>query len=195
VIINIQSQNAGGARCISTSPANPRRGDEYAIVLHEPRTLALNASSLQSLLPDAIYIAYGLASPRPPAPRPVGFVEPCNPTVSEQPPSRPNWIHEIKHDGFRMIVRREGEQVRLFTRHGFDRTRKYPIILEALKSLKADSPTIGKAQAKLEKLLARTEGMRFVESKAAGRFVVPLSRAAARAVGVERSASRATSRT
>jgi hypothetical protein len=34
----------------------------------------------------------------------------------------PDWIHEIKHDGYRLIVRRDGATVRLFTRRGHDRT-------------------------------------------------------------------------
>ena len=40
--------------------------------------------------------------------RPQGFVEPCLPSPSRQPPAGPGWIHEIKHDGYRLIVRREG---------------------------------------------------------------------------------------
>jgi len=28
-------------------------------------------------------------------------------------PARPDWLHEIKHDGYRLIVQREGERVRL----------------------------------------------------------------------------------
>jgi len=38
----------------------------------------------------------------------VGFVEPCLPSPAEQPPVGPNWIHEIKHDGFRIMARRDG---------------------------------------------------------------------------------------
>jgi ATP-dependent DNA ligase len=38
------------------------------------------------------------------------------PTVSKRVPEGPQWIHEIKHDGYRMIVRRNGDRVRLFTR-------------------------------------------------------------------------------
>ena len=35
-------------------------------------------------------------------------------------PDRPEWIHEIKHDGYRLIMQRDGKRVRLFTRNGFD---------------------------------------------------------------------------
>jgi hypothetical protein len=42
-----------------------------------------------------------------------GFVEPCIPTLAAKPPSGPGWVHEIKHDGYRLIVRRDGKAVRL----------------------------------------------------------------------------------
>jgi bifunctional non-homologous end joining protein LigD len=46
--------------------------------------------------------------------------EPCIPTRGTKVPSGPDWIHEIKHDGYRLIVQREGKRVRLFTRNGHD---------------------------------------------------------------------------
>jgi bifunctional non-homologous end joining protein LigD len=51
-----------------------------------------------------------------------GFVDPCIPSRAPQPPSGPDWVHEVKHDGYRLIVRRDGETVRLFTRRGYDWT-------------------------------------------------------------------------
>ena len=35
------------------------------------------------------------------------FVEPCLPSPADKPPSGSNWIHEIKHDGFRLMARRD----------------------------------------------------------------------------------------
>ena len=55
-----------------------------------------------------------------------GFVEPCIPTRALKPPVGPDWVHEIKHDGYRLIVRRDGATVRLFTRRGYDWTDRYP---------------------------------------------------------------------
>ena len=46
-------------------------------------------------------------------------------------PSSPDWIHEVKHDGFRLLVHRAGDRVRLLTRNGHDWTRRYPWIVEA----------------------------------------------------------------
>jgi ATP-dependent DNA ligase len=40
----------------------------------------------------------------PPSPR-SGFIEPCLPSSAERPPAVPDWIHEIKHDGYRLMAR------------------------------------------------------------------------------------------
>jgi bifunctional non-homologous end joining protein LigD len=52
------------------------------------------------------------------------------------------WIHEIKHDGYRLIARKRGTVVRLFTRHGFDWSERYPRIRAAVAGLKPASVTI-----------------------------------------------------
>jgi ATP-dependent DNA ligase len=41
-----------------------------------------------------------------------GFVEPCLPTQVDKPPSGPEWLHEIKHDGYRLLVRKRDSRVR-----------------------------------------------------------------------------------
>jgi ATP-dependent DNA ligase len=51
-------------------------------------------------------------------------------------------VHEVKHDGYRLMTRRRGDRVRLFTRRGYDWTGRYPRITEALRSLKARSAVI-----------------------------------------------------
>jgi len=56
---------------------------------------------------------------------------PCLPTLGTKVPDGPDWLHEIKHDGYRLIVAREGKRVRLFTRSGHDWTDRYPLIVEA----------------------------------------------------------------
>ena len=52
--------------------------------------------------------------------RPSGFVAPCQPSKVARPPSGPDWVHEIKHDGYRLMVRRDGPRVRCFTKNGHD---------------------------------------------------------------------------
>jgi bifunctional non-homologous end joining protein LigD len=47
-------------------------------------------------------------------------IEPCLPSPADRPPSGPEWLHEIKLDGFRMMVRRDPAGVRLLTRNGYD---------------------------------------------------------------------------
>jgi bifunctional non-homologous end joining protein LigD len=64
------------------------------------------------------------------------------PSLAHKPPSGPDWVHEIKHDGYRLIVRREGAAVRLFTRRGYDWTERYPAIASAAAKLPAKSFTL-----------------------------------------------------
>ena len=49
------------------------------------------------------------------------FIEPCLPSAADKPPSRANWIYEIKHDGFRLMARRDPVGIRRITRRGNDR--------------------------------------------------------------------------
>jgi ATP-dependent DNA ligase len=58
---------------------------------------------------------------------------------AERPPTGPGWIHEIKHDGFRMMVRRDAAGVRLLTRNGLDRSARFPLIFEAAGALQVRS--------------------------------------------------------
>ncbi|WP_461617033.1 ATP-dependent DNA ligase [Bradyrhizobium sp. 23AC] len=55
----------------------------------------------------------------------------CLTTASKQVPNGPDWIHEVKHDGYRMLVIQENERVRLLSRNGTDCTKRYPWIAEA----------------------------------------------------------------
>src|SRR6478609_8769523 len=67
------------------------------------------------------------------------FIEPCLPSPADKPPSGSNWIHEIKHDGFRLMARRDPVGIRLITRKGNDWTTRYPLVLEAVNHLKVRS--------------------------------------------------------
>jgi bifunctional non-homologous end joining protein LigD len=70
---------------------------------------------------------------------PAGFIEPCQPIRGTKPPSGPGWIHEIKHDGFRMMAQRRGVGGRLLTRNGNDWTDRYPSVPGAMYALKVKS--------------------------------------------------------
>ena len=73
---------------------------------------------------------------------PAGFVRPCLPTLVDRPPSGPEWVHEIKYDGYRIIARKEGDRVTIWTRHGTKFTDRLPKIAEAVRRLKADGALI-----------------------------------------------------
>jgi bifunctional non-homologous end joining protein LigD len=70
------------------------------------------------------------------------FVAPCIPTRALKPPAGPEWVHEIKHDGYRLQVRRDGDVVRLFTRKGYDWSDRYPAIAVTAMKLRATSFTL-----------------------------------------------------
>jgi bifunctional non-homologous end joining protein LigD len=70
---------------------------------------------------------------------PSGFVPPCIPTRAVKPPAGPDWVHEVKHDGYRLQVRRQGDTVRLFTRNGYDWSARYPAISVTATLLRARS--------------------------------------------------------
>jgi ATP-dependent DNA ligase len=69
-------------------------------------------------------------------------LEPCLPRPAKEPPAGPGWIHEIKHDGFRILARRDKDRVRLATRNGSDFTARYPKIVTAVESLPVRSCVI-----------------------------------------------------
>jgi bifunctional non-homologous end joining protein LigD len=72
-------------------------------------------------------------------PLPLGFVPPCLPTKAPHPPTGALWLHEIKHDGFRVIARKDGHQVRLYSRLGNSLTDRFSLIVEALVWLRSRS--------------------------------------------------------
>jgi bifunctional non-homologous end joining protein LigD len=67
--------------------------------------------------------------------RTLGFVEPCLPSPAKRPPAGQDWIHEIKHDGFRIMARRDAGGVRLITRNGHDFTSRFPLAAAAVTAL------------------------------------------------------------
>src|SRR4051794_9411884 len=60
-----------------------------------------------------------------------GLIEPCLPTPAARPPNGDEWVHEIKHDGFRIFVRRDGAGTRLISRNGHDFTSRFPLVVLA----------------------------------------------------------------
>jgi bifunctional non-homologous end joining protein LigD len=63
-------------------------------------------------------------------------------TVANQAPDGPEWLHEIKYDGYRLLARIEDGDVRLITRGGLDWTAKFPALADRLGQLPLDSALI-----------------------------------------------------
>jgi bifunctional non-homologous end joining protein LigD len=66
---------------------------------------------------------------------PEGFIEPCQPVLSAIVPSGPDWVHELKHDGWRLLARKDADQVLLWSRTGRNWTDNFPGIVAALTAL------------------------------------------------------------
>jgi ATP-dependent DNA ligase len=54
------------------------------------------------------------------------------PFAAKAPPAGPEWLHEIEHDGFRILVRRDVFGVRLITRNGYDFSKRFPLVVVAI---------------------------------------------------------------
>jgi ATP-dependent DNA ligase len=70
------------------------------------------------------------------------FIPPQVPVLSAEPPEGDGWIHEIKHDGFRTLLRVERGNIRAFTRGGHDWTDKYGRVIQGCRKLKCQSALI-----------------------------------------------------
>ncbi len=68
---------------------------------------------------------------------PPGFIHPCRPIVAKRPPAGPGWVHELKHDGYRLQIHVRDGRVRLFTMNGNNWTDRYPRIVEDAARLRA----------------------------------------------------------
>src|SRR6476469_4343822 len=84
---------------------------------------------------------------------PLVFIKPCQPSKVARPPSGPLWVHEIKHDGYRLMLRRDGLRVRCFTRNGHDWVHRFPGIAYAASQIPSSSFLIDG-----EAVIARDDG-------------------------------------
>jgi len=70
------------------------------------------------------------------------FLEPSLAALAERPPMGADWLHEIKHDGYRIAARLDGGTVKLLTRKGLDWTKRFPSVADAVKALPAKAAMI-----------------------------------------------------
>src|SRR5436190_13781455 len=73
------------------------------------------------------------------APMP-GFIEPCDPTLREDAPRGPEWIHEIKIDGYRAQLHIRGGEVKVYSRKGYDWTEQFGQVARAAAALAGHEP-------------------------------------------------------
>src|SRR3954452_2746735 len=67
--------------------------------------------------------------------RPPGFIVPCQPTLADRAPKADGWVHELKHDGFRILAFKDGDKVRLWSRNGRDWSSEFVCITGAMHAL------------------------------------------------------------
>lgn len=60
-------------------------------------------------------------------------------TLVDAVPTEPGWIHEIKYEGYRILMSVGGDQVRAYTRSGLDWSDKFGPIIKAAADLNAQS--------------------------------------------------------
>ena len=71
-----------------------------------------------------------------------GFIEPCIPSPAKLAPTSADWVYELKHDGYRLMVRKADDRVHIYSRRGADFTPRFPRIVEAVRRLKVRSVLI-----------------------------------------------------
>lgn len=71
-----------------------------------------------------------------------GYIEPCDPTLRENPPRGQGWVYEIKADGYRAQLHLEDGDVTVYSRTGLDWTEQFSSIAAAAHKLKAKSAII-----------------------------------------------------
>ena len=72
----------------------------------------------------------------------IAFITPAAPVLKREPPAGPQWIHEVKFDGWRMQLHKAGERVVVFSRNGVDMTNRFAMIRDKVLSLPAASAII-----------------------------------------------------
>jgi bifunctional non-homologous end joining protein LigD len=71
-----------------------------------------------------------------------GYIEPCDPTLRENPPHGEGWVYEIKADGYRAQLHLHDGEAKCYSRTGYDWTEQFSSIVEAAQSLMAKSAII-----------------------------------------------------
>ena len=87
-----------------------------------------------------------------------GWIEPCLPTLVSRAPTGPEWVHEIKWDGYRVSAYIDNGRVTIRTRRGHDWTDRFPGIARALRALPIHSAVIDGEAVVINEQGCRTSG-------------------------------------
>ncbi|MGY4600318.1 DNA ligase D [Bradyrhizobium sp. GM22.5] len=71
-----------------------------------------------------------------------GYIEPCDPTLRENPPRGEDWVYEIKADGYRAQLHLRDADAKVYSRTGVDWTEQFSSIAASADLLKANSAII-----------------------------------------------------
>src|SRR4051812_33618165 len=109
----------------ATKPKAPAKPTSTAA-----KAKATKASSRKTKSPEAAGLPEGARK----AALPFAFFPQLATLVDEPPPGK-GWTYEVKYDGYRLLARIDGDDVRLFTRNGNDWTKKLKGLQEHVRSL------------------------------------------------------------
>ena len=74
--------------------------------------------------------------------RKIPFIKPMAPTLSKIPPAGPNWLHEVKFDGWRMQLHVEDGTATLYSKNGTDYTDRFRALRDTIESVPAKNAII-----------------------------------------------------
>jgi bifunctional non-homologous end joining protein LigD len=130
----------GGESRRSALSRNPQ--DDVAIALARTAQIAQPRLAPPSANPTYRGMLWRTPSARFWRNLPAGFIQPCQPTLVANPPAGPGWLHEMKHDGFRTLARKQGASVDVWSRRGALFNDRFPRIAEAVGALPVDNALI-----------------------------------------------------
>jgi bifunctional non-homologous end joining protein LigD len=114
-----------------------RPADEYDVTAAQTLSTATGRTMEQ--------IAAGLPADLPRQARPAELESQPAPQLAsnaDRAPAGNGWVHEIKHDGYRLMLVRDGEHAKVLTREGADWSDRFPPLVQAVLDLPANSAIV-----------------------------------------------------
>ncbi|MEO8077612.1 MAG: ATP-dependent DNA ligase, partial [Acidobacteriota bacterium] len=79
---------------------------------------------------------------RPRTRQPIAFIQPMAARLVAALPERGEWLYEVKFDGYRALLIKDGDEIRIRSRSDKDMTATYPSVAEAGRRLRADRAVV-----------------------------------------------------